>query len=406
MGRLKHMMEQGYDSDNILTICSDCILESGIKDFIIKNDDHHIIICSFCNKKRTSKTFMACKIHTVVGYILDCIKSEWTDPANVLPYESAEGGYQGQVLDTSDLLNNLGVEVADESILDQIVDSIEQSHWVKTSYFSLSPDETLIYGWKSFCTFVISQSRFFFLNAKNDSYDKNQHDEMNPIQILDSVASIITNLGMLKIILPDQGLRRVRIVDDYNEATTAKHLGSPPPDRCNMANRMSPAGISMFYGAFDLATAVKETYEPEPTIIKKAVVGNFYPCRSLNVIDLSKPFKSTSLFDEDEKYRFEKSFLRDFIRDFTKSIERADRAHIDYVPTQIVTEYFRHVLTKTSPSLIDGVIYPSSKNINHNAIVIFADNDQCIERTEEVRTNSILALHSYETVDLKPFNIL
>ena len=253
----------------------------------------------------------------------------------------------------------------------------------------------------------MSKSRYFFLNANNESYDQNQHDEMNPIEILDSVASIVKNLNMLKIIPTSQKIKRVRIVSNYDEATTASDLGSPPLEFCKMANRMSPAGIPMFYGAFDLETAIKETYEPESPLTKKAVVGNFYPCRPLNLIDLSQNFKIPSIFEQDQKYRFEKRFLFDFIKDFTKPIERADRVHIDYVPTQIVTEYFRHILSKDDSVKIDGVIYPSSKNIGHKAIVIFADNDQCVEKgISSGYIEELLFLDSIEKVNLTPFNII
>jgi hypothetical protein len=403
MGRLKHMIEQGFDSDIGTSICQDCIKEDGIKAFIIENSTTTTSTCSYCNNINVN----TCNMGLVVGYIHSCMIKEWSDPANVLPYESAEGGYQGEFSDTHDLLWQLGVNVDDETILDDITNSIEQSHWSKTSYFSLDPDQTLTYGWKSFCQFVMSKSRYFFLNAPNESYDKNQHDEMNPIEILDSVASIIKNLNMLKKLPITQKIKRVRIVDDYKEATTASDLGSPPLDFCKMANRMSPAGIPMFYGAFDLETSIKETYEPEPILTKKAVVGNFYPCRDLHVIDLSQEFKIPTIFNENQSYRFEKRFLFDFINDFTKPIERADSAHIDYVPTQIVTEYFRHILSKDNSIKIDGVIYPSSKNRGYKAVVIFADNEQCVEKGITSRyTEDLLFLNNYEEIDLTPFNTI
>ncbi|WP_165741461.1 RES domain-containing protein, partial [Pseudoalteromonas sp. Z1A6] len=97
----------------------------------------------------------------------------------------------------------------------------------------------------------------------------------------------------------------------------------------------------------------------------------------------------------------------DFIKDFTKPIERADRVHIDYVPTQIVTEYFRHILSKKESMKVDGVIYPSSKNKRHKAVVIFADNEQCVEKDVTSRhIEGLLYLDSVEKVDLTPFNTI
>ena len=401
MGRLKHMLEQGYDSDIDRSICSNCINENGIRDFIIQNSSATLSACSYCN----NTNIKTCNIGAVIGYIHECINREWTDPANELPYQSAEGGYQGEVLDTTELLWQLGVNVDDDTIIEDIADSIHQSHWSKTDYFSLTPDQTLSYGWKAFCQFVMNKSRYFFLDAHNESYDVDQHDEMNPIEIINSVANIVKSLDMLIELPTSQVIKRVRIVDNYDEATSVSDLGSPPLKFCKMANRMSPAGIPMFYGAFELETSVKETYEPESPLTKKAVVGNFYPCRALNLIDLSKAFKIPSIFEQDQSFRFEKRFLFDFIRDFTKPIERAERAHIDYVPTQIVTEYFRHILSKENSGKIDGVIYPSSKNTGHQAIVIFADNEQCVEKGKNSRyIEPLLYLDSIEEVDLTPFN--
>jgi hypothetical protein len=410
MGKAKHMLELGYSSDLDLdldldeNICSTCIDEVGISNFIINNQDPNIDCCSYCNETEALEGFKACNFGLVVEHIFLSISAEWCDPAKVLPYQSAEGGYQGEVIDTEELLYYLGVNVDDEKIITDIAGCIENGYWCRQDYSSLSPNKTLVYGWKSFCEFVISKSRYFFLQAENNSYDPDQHDEMNPVDILKSVTSIISELGMFKDLLQTQELIRVRIVDDYSEAASASELGSPPLKYCTMANRMSPAGISMFYGAFDLETAVKETYEPEPEITKKAVVGHFYPTRKLKLIDLSKPFRVPSIFDEEQSHRFEKSFLFGFIEDFTKQIERAYRAHIDYVPTQIVTEYLKVFLFKNKSTLIDGVIYPSAKNQGHKAVVIFADNAQCNDEKLSPDSETLLSLRSFKAVDLEPFN--
>ena len=56
---------------------------------------------------------------------------------------------------------------------------------------------------------------------------------------------------------------------------------------------------------------------------------------------------------------------------------------------------------------IDGVIYPSSKNQNHDAIVIFAENDQCVEKgTKSLYAEELLFLSSIEEIDLTPFNTI
>ena len=52
--------------------------------------------------------------------------------------------------------------------------------------------------------------------------------------------------------------------------------------------------------------------------------------------------------------------MNNFIDDFTKPIERSDRAHAEYVPTQVVTEYFRHVYRTGGGAQLDGIISSAS----------------------------------------------
>lgn len=399
MGIAKRMMQEdedrGYYLSNNQLVCSNCIDEYGIKSFIEENASNSE--CSYCQENGSNTK--SCNIDLVVEYILNCVRSEWGDPNNEgLPYETREGGWQGSVCDTWDLLSNLGVDVREGEIFNHIVTSIQNEQWCKRNPYSLTTDRTLMYGWTDFCKFVINTSRYFFLNTRNNDYDVDQHDEMDPVKILDALGAIVKKLDLIQTIPVTTVLKRVRIVDMDTSLSSARDLGSPPRQFCKMANRMSPAGISMFYGAFDVDTAIKETYEEEKVVTKKAICGNFNSTRPLTVIDLSKNFHIPSIFDQHEReHRDYIKFLIDFITDFTKPIERADRAHIDYVPTQIVTEYFRHILPEKGNITIDGVIYPSSKNEGHQAIVIFADSKQCVEKSE---SDGLLAMDNFEIIEL------
>jgi hypothetical protein len=223
---------------------------------------------------------------------------------------------------------------------------------------------------------------------------------MDPVEILDALGSIIEKYDLVENVSKSTNIVRVRIVAPSEQLTTAKELGTPPRESATLPNRMSPAGIPMFYGAFDLETAIKETYR-EDDVEKKAVSGTFSPTRELRVIDLSENFSVPSLFDEHgREKRSDMQFLTDFVSDFSKPIERSDRQHIDYVPTQIVTEYFRHVFKAIDKTNVDGIIYPSSKNQLKKAIVIFADSRQCVEVADTYDGSSILALKSVENHEL------
>ena len=79
---------------------------------------------------------------------------------------------------------------------------------------------------------------------------------------------------------------------------TAKELGSPPSAAAEN-NRMSGAGISMFYAAESEATATAEI-RPHP---KQAVtVGSWTPSRELAYLDLLAAQPIPSLFDHDSPW--------------------------------------------------------------------------------------------------------
>ncbi|HBC3478543.1 TPA: RES family NAD+ phosphorylase, partial [Vibrio cholerae] len=66
--------------------------------------------------------------------------------------------------------------------------------------------------------------------------------------------------------------------------------------------------------------------------------------------------------------------------DFTAPVRKDGLEHIDYVPTQVVSEHFRFIHKTKEGKKVDGIIYPSSKFNKRNAIVLFCDDKDCVER--------------------------
>lgn len=155
---------------------------------------------------------------------------------------------------------------------------------------------------------------------------------------------------------------------------------------------MSPAGIPMFYGAFDQATAVAETVELPRHAGQVASIGIFRPVRDLLVLDLADLPGVPSVFDVDRHALIHTlRFLHAFADDISGPIARDGREHIDYVPTQIVTEYFRRVFLTADGVALDGIVYRSSKN-EQRAVVLFCENRGCIDAGAPVRADTMLQL--------------
>ena len=66
------------------------------------------------------------------------------------------------------------------------------------------------------------------------------------------------------------------------------------------------------------------------------------------------------------------SFLRSFHDEISKPVDPNDEA-IDYIPTQVFSEYLRYIQKTDSGKKYDGIIYKSSLTTKKN-IVLFYDN--------------------------------
>ncbi len=389
-------MGRGYSSVDNTWVCERCIRDEGLKKFVRSN--RRSGSCSYCKR-----AVRVCTMNAVIEHVTWSIRLEWGDPDNEgVGYNSDEGGYLEDTYTIWDVLDYAELDCP-ESILETIAFAIHDTGWCHKDPYSLTLDQTLEYGWKGFCDFIIHTARFVFYRADNPCFDKDQHDEMNPVDILESIGRIVENLGRVSAIPAGQTFYRVRIVDKADSLAGASQLGSPPVEFATMPNRMSPVGISMFYAAFDEHTAISETYGPEADESKKAVCGEFVSVRGIRVVDLTGFNSIPSLFDpKQQRQRPYFRFMRDFVRDFTKPIERNDRAHADYVPTQVVTEYFRHIHRTGDGARIDGIIYPSSKT-GQRAIVIFADSEACIDADVGLSEKALLRLQSVSDIELEGF---
>jgi hypothetical protein len=138
---------------------------------------------------------------------------------------------------------------------------------------------------------------------------------------------------------------------------------------------MSAVGISIFYGADSEKTAIAEIYDSNYRFATTAVFENIH---DIQVIDLTELETLTfpSLFDENKRiFRETIAFLRELNKNLTRPIERME--DIEYVPAQIIAEYFRFLHSYNGKS-IDGIVYNSSKVEDGICYALFFDQKQCL----------------------------
>lgn len=135
--------------------------------------------------------------------------------------------------------------------------------------------------------------------------------------------------------------------------SSLEELTAPRPEY-STAQRMSPKGISYFYGAFEKDTCIAEI---RPTIGSSVTVATFGLLKTLTVIDLTKRQEVKEWLE----------FLNDFQDIISKPISLED-ADMEYLPSQAFTEYIK------GKAGIDGITYKSAQYKNGINIVLFKDH--------------------------------
>ncbi|HEX5276215.1 MAG TPA: HEPN-associated N-terminal domain-containing protein [Fluviicoccus sp.] len=371
------MMEQerrGYWSVADKFVCPECVsdyaLQEHIKACAVSKS------CSYCGKK--SRRQIAAKFDDLSEAILNGLRSEYGDPYNEgVPWD--EGEWVGDVIDSYDaIFEKAGLDVETEELRQDILTALGDHQWCQRDFYRLSPSKALQYGWRRFSSFIKHRARFVFLNVEDAALDSMDDDHIPVSSFLAIFGSLVQRLNLVRVIPAGTWVYRLRIHDANTSLKSASELGSPPVEACVFPNRMSPAGISMFYGAFDKETCIAETYRPDGKH-HNGTFGHFKNLRDLVLLDLTKVPFTPSIFEPCSRdTRHNIAFLRGFIGDITMPVQKDGREHIEYVPTQVVSEYVRHVL-KIGDKPLDGIVYLSSRERGSAACVLFFDNEACVD---------------------------
>lgn len=347
-------------------VCQDCVTDGALA-YRIQQDEDADQSCDYCGKSP------AAPLQTLVDWVYEGIETEWTDPANELPYESAEGGYQGQTYDGYELIMyELAPWTDNNELLEDVARAFSGYAFSEKDYFMLSRDETLRFGWERFKEQVKHRTRYLFLEEDDEEYHP---DNIPPAKMLAELGEEIRKVDLIRVFEAGTEFVRVRVDLAANEHTTPGALGTPERQFARQPNRMSPAGIPMFYAALEEVTALAETVNPLGTTGQVATVGRWVVTRDIKVLDLTNIEPVPSIYDEERRHlRGAIQFLHSFAADLSRPVDGTE--HIDYVPTQVVTEYFRHRFRTEDREPVDGILYTSSRT-GEGACVLFAENDDC-----------------------------
>lgn len=364
-------------------VCADCFSDYAIKAFI--EDNAVETYCSYCGK--TSDSPISVHFSDLFGFILEGIESEWEDPANSMGHDSGEGGYQGAtVYDWYDLVTEVIEELFDinDNVREDILSAMAGEHsWCHKDPYGLLEEDALSISWSNFSRQVKYNTRYIFSQLP-DEVDPMDIDLIPIPRMLKVLSQEISKLedqtDVIVILEKNTDIMRARIHNMWKRYVNGSELGTVPAKDAKFSNRMSPSGIPMFYGAFDSNTALLEIIDHKQftPLWKVATIASFKTTKKLRLLDLSNLPPVPSIFDQPMNYlRSTIIFLHEFARELSKPIRKDGTEHIEYVPTQVFTEYIRHLFRDRGGYPMDGIKYVSAKADQESCCVLFVTNEQC-----------------------------
>lgn len=375
--------EQGWSySDD--WVCTDCVRDRYLVAQIVDASEDNAV-CTFCENTH------AAPLDALMGPFMDGVRRLYVRAVEEVNVES--GSYVIDTVDSWDVVEDFGDVLVGEGLLEAVRDLFSDEAWVPSDWARNHPGGELSGGWRRFSNAVKFETRYVFALRKDD-LDLTEWDDVPVALMLEAVANLVKRLGFVKE-LPT-GTRSWRA--QYDPAgpvdITAARLGTVPAWLARQPNRMSPAGIPMFYGAGDIDTAIGEV-TPDGATTGAFTWGAFDTSQPCWIVDLTSLPRVPSIFDPSTDMRTyqEAQFLRSFVHDLAKRATPAWEA-VDYVPTQVLTEFFLHVFDDGQHP-VAGLIYRSGVT-QSRCIVLNVRNEQCVEQDEgwevDARANLRLGL--------------
>lgn len=382
MGRMKEAwmkrVAKGYSLIGDKFVCGKCFTDYAIQAFIEETALKRQ--CDYCRVK-SKKSVIAAPINEVLEFIVDGIRTEWGNPGDEgVGWDSSEGGWtSAPVYHAFELVDEV-LEFGNwtEELYNDIGNALSEQEWCKVDPHSLRPHERLCYDWECFSKQVKHEVRYLFFRVRKKEYLNFEGREL-PFKILYDLGGFTKELGLIKSLPVGSAIFRSRAHKKSDKFASVTQLGQPTPEEAKFSNRMSPAGISMFYGSQDRKTAISEILTKNNKTKSHATVAKFVTMRQFNMLDLTNLPDVPSLFDIHRKYqRTPIRFFNSFLEDFSRPIKKDGREHYEYVPTQVVTEYFRHIFRDEEGEPVKGIVYKSAVSTG-KSYVLFLQQDNCTQ---------------------------
>jgi Zn ribbon nucleic-acid-binding protein len=126
-------------------VCAACFDDDVIEAFIAENAQEHE--CSYCGAR--SDRPIAADADDVANLIMEAVLTEWVDPAEESPHDTAEGGYLWNTSEFDDVLEQVGNPILTFEFQEALTTATwdHMIRWLKRDYVAPHLDEAMSYDW-------------------------------------------------------------------------------------------------------------------------------------------------------------------------------------------------------------------------------------------------------------------
>jgi len=359
-------------------VCQKCIQDPCLKEVVKSHSEWHK--CSYCTSRRSSP------LEYVIDRIRHAIGTVYGDLEDNLDVD----GQVGDHYQIEEVLSDIDFHVEDDDLMEDIAAAFDDQFFAvdrEKSYLLRVPSE----AWAEFQALVKHKRRYTFGGVARRFPPELDDLLWSPGNLLENVTKTIHDLSLIVPVKEGAVFWRVRVHESGKVPPVPDDFTSPPTQYSIYANRMSPAGISMFYGADHFRTALLEVTDSESVEQKKCGSGIIFRAKQrFLILDLTRlPTQVSFFFDWDEQKRRSVDFLSSFVRDLSKPIVKDGREHIEYVPSQVFTEHVRYEVKSERGAAIMGIKYPSSRD-RRGCYVLFVEQEGCLPSTGDKKVPQFL----------------
>ncbi len=363
-GRALVLDERGFgEVDGAL--CFEHIIDPALADRFTGHVD--AIECSVCGRSGGDSGPFAVRYEYLLGVVMETVRHFYADADAVLPWNSEDHALVGPQADTwevvADVASGAFAPEVEDDVLSLLTDVIgDGTSW--TSWMSDADTDDLDYAWDQFAQITRYGSRLVIAVGRPGDPPTQLAAFLEQFVLYASDA-----LGLVAELPAGTRFYRGRLSESPRAIRKHSDDLGPAPEGRAAANRMSPAGIGLFYASADEQTAIAEIagHGVEPF----AVIGEFSSTRATRVLDFTRQPPQISPFDlERREHARLGRFLAAFVRYISEPVIPDGRQHVEYAPTQVLTEYLRWV---PEPRL-DGIALPSAQT-GRPTYVMFSSRD-------------------------------